>query len=87
MNWKAWIHSAIVALISIGMGAVEQYFQTGGTIPQTSAQWHTFAISVGGTALVGIGALLKQSPIKGSLTDPAPGGVQAPGTVSTTKPS
>ncbi len=77
MNWKAWIHSSIVALLSIVVGAVEQYFQSGGVVPQNSVQWHSFLASVAGTILLAIGTLLKQSPIQGSVLDPAPGGVQA----------
>jgi hypothetical protein len=86
MNWKAWIHTVVVAILSIVAGAVEQYFQSGGAIPQNEIQWHSFLASIAGTALIGIAALLKQSPIKGTLIDPAPGGVQAAGTISTTKP-
>jgi hypothetical protein len=86
MNWKVWLHSAAVALASILAGAVEQYFKTGGVIPQTDAQWRSFAISVGSTILIGIAALLKQSPLPGSITDPGPGGVQGSGTVATYKP-
>jgi hypothetical protein len=80
MNWKAWIHSFVIALLSILLAAVEQYFKTGGVVPQTSTQWHLFFASVIGTAIIAIPALLKQSPLLGSVTDPAPGGVQTAGT-------
>jgi len=67
MNWKAIIHSAVVGLASLIVGAIEQYLQSGGVVPQNAQQWHVFLGSVGGTVLVGVSALLKQSPL-----NPAP---------------
>lgn len=63
MNWKATLHSAVVALAGIVVGAIEQYIQNGGVIPQNSQQWHTFFLATGGTILTGVLALLKQSPL------------------------
>jgi hypothetical protein len=87
MNWKAVVHTGVVTLLSILAGAVDQYFNNGGVIPQTTLQWHSFFMFVGSTALIGVVALLKQSPLAGSLLDPAQGGIQAPGTVSTHLPN
>lgn len=63
MNIKAWIHSAVVAILSMVVGAVEQYFQSGGVLPQNSVQWHSFIASIAGTAVLGVTALLKSSPL------------------------
>lgn len=64
MNWKATLHSAVVAVVGVIAGVLEQYFENGGVIPQNAQQWHAFIGSVSGTILVGILALLKQSPIQ-----------------------
>ncbi len=61
---KAWIHSFVVGAISVIVGALEQYIENGGVIPQNAQQWHAFVGAVSGTVLVGILALLKQSPIQ-----------------------
>lgn len=63
MNWKTWIHSAVVSILSAVIGAVLQYLQNGTMLPQTPAQWHTFEGTVAGAALLSIAALLKQSPL------------------------
>ena len=91
MNWKVWVHSAIVAVAGVLVGALEQYFQSGGVVPQNSQQWHTFISTVSGTAVVGIVALLRQSPLATkapappSPTPPSPPPPAAP-TQQATKP-
>jgi hypothetical protein len=72
MNWKVVLHSAIVTGLSVLVGAIEQYFHTGGAIPQTGAQWQAFLGSVAATALLAVAALLKQSPLNAS-----PGGASS----------
>ena len=72
MNWKAVLHSIVVALASVVVGAVEQYFQNGGIVPQNSTQWHSFLATIGGTVVLGIAALLKSSPLAPPPPNPNP---------------
>lgn len=71
-NWKTVLHSAILGLASLLVGALEQYFDHGGAVPQNPHQWHAFISAIGGTLVLGIVAYLKQSPLNPQPPAPTP---------------
>lgn len=71
-NWKIALHSILVAVASIVVGAFEQYFESGGVVPRNKTEWHAFFGTIGGTCVLGIVALLKQSPLYQAPAAPPP---------------
>ena len=74
-----WLHSILAAAIggasNAALGAI--------AMPDTFNFSHAGLVNLGKIALIGalvpVLTLLKQSPLPGTVTDPAPGGVQDPG--------
>jgi hypothetical protein len=79
MNWKTWLNSLIAAAI----GGASNALLGAGLMPDTFNFSHQGWINIAKLAFCGaivpVLTLLKQSPIPGSVTDPAPGGVQGAG--------
>jgi hypothetical protein len=79
VNWKTWLNSIFAAAIGGASNAVLGVF----VMPDTFNFTHAGLVNLGKVAFMGaivpVLTLLKQSPIPGSVTDPAPGGVQAAG--------
>jgi hypothetical protein len=79
MNLKAWLHSLAAAAI----GGASTALLSAGFMPETFNFSHQGLINVAKVAFCGaivpVLTLLKQSPVPGSVTDPAPGGVQGAG--------
>ena len=81
-----WFYGLLAAAIGGAATALGGITLMSETFNFTHAGW----INIGKIAVAGawvpVLAYLKQSPVPGSLLDPAAGGIQAPGTVSTHKP-
>ncbi len=81
-----WIYGLLATGISAGASCV-----TAGVIAPESFNFsHAGLVKLGTlcavNAILAVALYLKQSPLPGSLVDPAAGGIQASGTVSTHLP-
>ena len=81
-----WLYGLLATGISAGASGVTASV----VAPESFNFTHAGLVKLGTlcavNALVAVAFYLKQSPLPGSLVDPASGGIQAPGTVSTHLP-